>query len=866
MCPRPVPTRILLSAVLLAIAGPSAAANGPRPALPVVSRPAPPSPPILTAPSVAPVARAQIPVPDGRWHEFGLLQTENQAAFYEPVHDRLISLGGDRSGAWELPLAGTIAWRELASNPAQPWPVGWWGSEYDPVTGNLYFQAIGPNRTLVICRMDPTTGSFEPLWADGAPTAIQYMTVVFDRANQRFIVFGGQNMDTFQLPDDVWVLDLLPTPRWSKWTPAGTSPQGRIGAALILDAARKRLLVLGGLANVSPGVWALSLDSIPTWSRLAETALPGDANVNGMLLDTVADRVLALHSSGDVWAFSLRTNQWSILSVSGPRPPGRLYVPLVMDAARHRLLVAGGRSADERDLLNDVWALSLDGAPRWTPLVSDVTRPQVRSAASDGLDVARHRLVVFGGVDLTGRLLDDTWELDLDGTRWLPVAAQGTPPPGRYWHASAYDPVRDQLVVFGGYGSPDPPHNLFSDLWTLSFAGDAPTWTAHEPPGVRPAARCMTTMVYEPLHDRFIVMFGSDWGGGTFADVWELRFTPDAVWRQMAPSGSPVSRAGAMAVFDPARDRALVFGGTTATDPLDDTWALDLTTSDGMWYPITPALRPPARSLGLLQLDATNDRALLFGGEVELDFMNDVWELTLSGEPAWRELVPAGPIPAVRSRMVGAYDAAYERLVVACGGFWQPYNDTWALEVNEAAAPIRLTLTSVDAALDYVHLVWTAGESGLNARLERVVGDGAWQTLGTLTADAQGRIEYEDRDVTPGASLRYRLAVILDGEEFLLGLASVTVPSITVPSWSMALGVTNPTPAATFRLQLASGLPATLTVYDVTGRRVWSREVGVLGAGKHEVQATDMTWRVGVYFARLTQAGETRSVRFAVVR
>jgi hypothetical protein len=367
-------------------------------------------------------------------------------------------------------------------------------------------------------------------------------------------------------------------------------------------------------------------------------------------------------------------------------------------------------------------------------------------------------------------------------------------------------------------------------------------------------------MVYEPPHDRFIVMFGSD-GMGTCADVWELRFTPDAVWRPMAPGGLPPPRSGAMSVFDPARDRVLLFGGSTATGPLDDTWALDLTTGDGTWYPITPRLRPMPRALGLLQLDAKHDRVLLFGGEVELDFMSDVWELTLSGEPAWRELAPAGPIPAVRSRMVGAYDPAHERLVVACGGFWQHYNDTWALEFNEAAAPIQLRLASVDAAPDHVRLVWTAGEPGLNARLDRVVRDGAWQTLGTLTADAQGRIEYEDRDVTPGASLEYRLAVIRDSEEFLLGLASVTVPT-----WSMALGVANPTPGVTFRLQLTSGLPATLTVYDVTGRRVWGREVGVLGAGKHKVQATDATWRAGVYFARLTQAGETRSVRFAVVR
>jgi hypothetical protein len=88
--------------------------------------------------------------------------------------------------------------------------------------------------------------------------------------------------------------------------------------------------------------------------------------------------VLAFHPSGDVWSFDLRSNPWSVLPVSGPRPRGRLFVPLVMDTQRHRMLVAGGLSADETDNLNDAWALSLDGPPRWTPLVSELVRPSVR--------------------------------------------------------------------------------------------------------------------------------------------------------------------------------------------------------------------------------------------------------------------------------------------------------------------------------------------------------------------------------------------------------------------------------------------------------------------------------------------------------
>ena len=82
----------------------------------------------------------------------------------------------------------------------------------------------------------------------------------------------------------------------------------------------------------------------------------------------------------------------------------------------------------------------------------------------------------------------------------------------------------------------------------------------------------------------------------------------------------------------------------------------------------------------------------------------------------------------------------------------------------------------------------------------------------------------------------------------------------------MALRVTSPTSDVRFRVELPSGAPATLAIFDIRGRRVWSREVGGLGQGEHEVTAADAAWRSGVYFARLIQAGQTRGVRFALLR
>ena len=71
-----------------------------------------------------------------------------------------------------------------------------------------------------------------------------------------------------------------------------------------------------------------------------------------------------------------------------------------------------------------------------------------RASAAMAFDVARARLVMFGGA----RLLDesycgDTWEWD--GTAWVEKTA-ATSPSARDGHAMAYDSGRARTVLFGG--------------------------------------------------------------------------------------------------------------------------------------------------------------------------------------------------------------------------------------------------------------------------------------------------------------------------------------------------------------------------------------------------------------------------------
>ena len=65
------------------------------------------------------------------------------------------------------------------------------------------------------------------------------------------------------------------------------------------------------------------------------------------------------------------------------------------------------------------------------------------------------------------------------------------------------DPVRDRMVVFGGHGLV-----LFNEVWALSLAG-APAWTQLTPPGDTAERAESHSAIYDPVRDRMVVFGGS---------------------------------------------------------------------------------------------------------------------------------------------------------------------------------------------------------------------------------------------------------------------------------------------------------------------------------------------------------------------
>jgi hypothetical protein len=140
-------------------------------------------------------------------------------------------------------------------------------------------------------------------------------------------------------------------------------------------------------------------------------------------------------------------------------------------------------------------------------------------------ETARHRVLLFGGVDRVATH-DDTWSWN--GTNWLRLNPP-TSPPARREHAMAYDVDRDRVVLFGGE---DPSGQLLQDTreW------DGQTWLQMAPANP-PGSRREHAMAYDPFRRRVVLTGGrQNLVGSEYSDTWEW---DGAQWIQRTPLTLP---------------------------------------------------------------------------------------------------------------------------------------------------------------------------------------------------------------------------------------------------------------------------------------------------------------------------------------
>jgi cysteine-rich repeat protein len=494
-----------------------------------------------------------------------------------------------------------------------------------------------------------------------SPPVRRGAALAYDSKRGRMVMFGGTSTNRL---DDTWEYDGT---TWREVVPP-SRPPARSGHAMAYDAARDRTVVFGGVQDGGRIADTWEYDGT-TWTEVAAGGPPRE--LPAMAYDPAHGRVVLFGGfdgalKDDVWELSGGT--WTLRTTTGGPPSARLGASLVYDAKRARLVLFGGADfvddgADD-GYLNDTWALT-DGA--WTLLTPGPTDPPERATHAATYDLARDRVVVFGGSKFdpmsgVGQYYGDTWEYD--GAAWAAVTAGAVPAP-RSAHAATFDLARGQLVLFGGRTA-----SYSSEVWTYDGS-----WRPL-PTNTGPTMRGGHAMAYDPMR-RKVVLFGGDAvGPGITDETWEL---DGSTWTLLPATTKPAPRTGAAMVFDVTRGRVVMFGGFDGAGTyFGDTWELDA--ANMTWVAVTSATSPSARTNAGIAYDAARRAVVLFGGEgADGAFLGDTW---MYANGSWTLLATTGAAPPARRIPQVVYDASRDRIVMF-GGDAQDgtlLNDLWQLE------------------------------------------------------------------------------------------------------------------------------------------------------------------------------------------
>lgn len=439
--------------------------------------------------------------------------------------------------------------------------------------------------------------------------------------------FGGFNNSTGAVPD-LWEWDGT---RWLRHTSLLQPPAGTVlGNGLVMATDRQRgLLVFLTSTSSSTSTWTWDGRH---WRSQANSPLLQPRIDSAMAYDSGRGRIVLFGGSsnntalGDTWEWDGST--WTPQAV-GIAPAARSAHALAYDEARGCTVLYGGKTSIAA-AFGDTW--EWDGAA-WRQRFS-AHAPVARSGMAMAYDPHRGRTVVHGGYANLLAVQNDTWEWN--GADWLPVTTANDPPPATVWKFVPSTRNRG-LVLFSTpplaqAGSPDYGESVHEY--------DGVAWTPTLP--TLPAPRQGGALAADPSRSE-VILFGGWSSPNWFADTWA--WDGDS-WRQLAPSQSPSSRSGARLTFDAARGELVLFGGGRVTNSsattmaFDDTW----TWQGNTWVQRSTPTQPAPRSDHALAYHAPTQRVVLFSGTTaNRALLTDTW---LWDGANWSQANPATSPPA----------------------------------------------------------------------------------------------------------------------------------------------------------------------------------------------------------------------------
>lgn len=476
-----------------------------------------------------------------------------------------------------------------------------------------------------------------------APPARRFAAGAFDNARDRLIVYGGLvGRDT--VLRDTWEFD------GTSWTQVGQDGPDISGVELVVNQATGETLLTGiGVTSTSTFEPRMYRWEGGTWVRLEPTTLPVCLSQTAMVWQEQTGRVLLHGGSCPTGAqnsdtFTWNGTNWEKVTTTGT--PGSVFgQAMAYDPNRGETILFGGVDQFTRSTTYRF------AGTRWRIELTSGFQPGPRSlmvleSATFNGETAQY---LFGGLE-DGFTRSDLWRFE--GKRWRKVSAPNTPTDCSY-PVGAFDSDRSRLVIVCENSN--------------VYEYDGSTFKVFADQSTEPDSRRWSSMAYDPVRKQMVLF-----GGYTFPtyenDTWLWNGTR---WTRAERKGLPDGRALSQLFWDPQSQRILMFGGIgrrsndDAVKRYEDMWAFD----GSRWTPITPATLPPGRYGAAVTWDPSRERIVMFGGKsTQEEYLNDQWEWNGSN---WAQVQTTGT-PEERMNSAMTWDPDREAIILY-GGFRGKY-------------------------------------------------------------------------------------------------------------------------------------------------------------------------------------------------
>ncbi len=320
-------------------------------------------------------------------------------------------------------------------------------------------------------------------------------------------------------------------------------------------------------------------------------------------------------------------------------PPSRNDHAMVYDSQNNQIILFGGINEDDNSVdLETTWIFSSQNQT-WTEL-SGITSPGGRFAHRMVYNSITGKIILFGGISTsTYDRVNDTWEFDPITYEWTKLYPT-TSPSARSAHAMYFDPVYNEIILFGGGIST----MVLDDTWIYNCTAN--NWHQIYPP-YHPMMRYGHSFVYDE-EKQVGVFFGGRLGNSAQQDDTWYFYRSSSSWAMKYPAVKPSKRYFTSMVYNPNDETIIMFGGDNEDSPIratDDTWIFDSLTGD--WMEIATSDSPPPRTHHAMVFDQFLNKAILFGGAGQgySIVYGDLWVYDPVSASWSQEFTSAVPIP-----------------------------------------------------------------------------------------------------------------------------------------------------------------------------------------------------------------------------